>query len=84
MLLGFDLDQIPVVHQFADQGIDLAQTERGLWTTLQIATYETIFVYTHLESGSTSFIDDHGAVLFGQRENAQDTRARPLRLAGYR
>jgi hypothetical protein len=24
LLLGFDLDQITVVHQFADQGIDLA------------------------------------------------------------
>jgi hypothetical protein len=82
LLLGFGLDQITVVHQFADQGIDLPQTERGLGTTLKIATHETIFVHAHLQGGGTSFIDGRGAVLFGQRENAQD--ARLLRLAGYR
>jgi len=72
LLLGFGLDQITVVHQFADQGIDLAQTERGLWTTLKVATHETIFVYAHLEGGSASFLDGSGAVLFGEGENAQD------------
>src|SRR5215472_1471897 len=66
------MDQITVVHQFADQGIDLAQTERGLGTTLKVATHETIFVHAHLEGGRASFIDGRGAILFGERENAQD------------
>ena len=72
MLLGFGMDQITVVHQFADQGIDLAQTEGGLGTTLKVATHETIFVHAHLEGGGASFIDGSGAVLFGEGENAQD------------
>src|SRR6266446_10595013 len=66
------MDQITVVHQFADQGIDLAQTERGLRTTLKVAPHETIFVHAHLEGCSASFIDGCGAELFGERENAQD------------
>ena len=66
------MDQITVVHQFADQRIDLAQTEGGLRTTLKVATHETIFVHAHLQGGRTSFIDGSGAVLFGERENAQD------------
>src|ERR1039458_6417528 len=66
------MDQITVMHQFADQGIDLAQTERGLRTTLKVATHETIFVHAHLEGCSATFIDGSGAVLFGERENAQD------------
>ena len=66
------MDQITVVHQFADQGIDLAQTEGGLWTTLEVATHETIFVHAHLEGCRASFIDGRGAIFFGERKNAQD------------
>ena len=72
MLLGFGMDQITVVHQFADQGIDLAQTEGGLRATLEVAPHETIFVHAHLEGGRASFIDSSDAILFGKRENAQD------------
>ena len=72
MLLGFGMDQITVVHQFADQGIDLAQTERGRGTTLEVAPHETIFVHAHLEGCRASFIDGSDAILFGKRENAQD------------
>src|SRR5882724_1651569 len=66
------MDQITVVHQFTDQGIDLAQTQGGLWTTLEVATHETIFVHAHLEGCRASFIDGRGAIFFGERENAQD------------
>src|SRR3989442_4966227 len=66
------MDQIPVVHQFADQGIDLAQTEGGLRSTLEVAAHETIFVHAHLEGCRASFIDGSGAILFCERENAQD------------
>src|SRR5258707_10415854 len=66
------MDQITVVHQFADQRIDLAQTEGGLRTTLQVAAHETIFVHAHLESCRASFIDSGSAIFFGERENAQD------------
>src|SRR6201987_6202733 len=65
-------DLITVVHQFANQGIDLAQTEGGLRPTLKIATHETIFVHAHLQGSGTSFIDGRGAVVLGQREHAQD------------
>src|SRR5579862_1761218 len=66
------MDQITVVHQFADQGIDLAPTEGGLQTTLKVATHETVFVHAHLEGCRASFIDGGDAILFGERENAQD------------
>src|SRR3989442_2289962 len=66
------MDQITVVHQFADQGIDLTQTQGGLRTTLKVATHETIFVHAHLEGCRASFIDGRGAILFGERKNAQD------------
>src|SRR5262252_6516751 len=66
------MDQITVVRQFADQGIDLAQAEGSLRTTLEVAPHETIFVHAHLEGCRTSIIDGRGAVLFSQRENAQD------------
>src|SRR5882724_5475664 len=66
------MDQITVVHQFTDQGIDLAQTQGGLWTTLQVATHETIFVHAHLEGCRASFIDGSGAMLFCECENTQD------------
>src|SRR5207245_5101837 len=72
LLLGFGMDQITVVHQFADQGIDLTQTQGGLRTTLKVATHETIFVHAHLEGCRASFIDGRGAILFGERKNAQD------------
>src|SRR5438876_1381567 len=66
------MDQITVVHQFADQGIDLAQTEGGLGTTLEVATHETVFVHAHLEGCRASFIEGSGTILFGEGENAQD------------
>src|SRR6266849_8204072 len=66
------MDQITVVHQFADQRIDLAQTEGGLADNAQVAAHETIFVHAHLESCRASFIDGGSAIFFGERENAQD------------
>jgi hypothetical protein len=72
LLLGFGVDQITVMHQFANQGIDLAQTQGGLWTTLEVATHETVFVHAHLEGCRASLIDGSGAILFGERKNAED------------
>src|SRR5262252_1432065 len=66
------MDQITVVHQFADQGIDLAQAERSLRATLEVAPHKTIFVHAHLEGCRTSFIEGGDAIFFGERENAQD------------
>ena len=40
--LGFDIDEIAVLSQFADQRIDL--TERQLWAALQITADEAIFI----------------------------------------
>ena len=68
------MDQLTVVDQFADQRVDLAQTEGGLRTTLQVAAHETIFVHAHLEGCGASFIDGGRAIFFGEREDARMRR----------
>ena len=71
-LLGFVIDEVAVLHQFADQGIDLVQAEWGLRTTFQIAADEAVFMHAHFERGGAGFIDCRGAVLLGQGQHAQD------------
>src|SRR5579872_6027215 len=60
------------MHQLADQRIDLLQAEWSLWATFQIAANEAIFLNSHVQRGGAGFLDGSPAVLFGQRENAQD------------
>jgi len=57
------------VHQFADQGIDLAQSQLG--TALEIATHKTVLVHTHLESSCASILHRRSSELLGQREHAE-------------
>src|SRR6202140_2169917 len=71
-LLGSVVDEVAVLHQFADQRIDLLQTEWGLRAAFQIAADEAVFLNSHVQRSGAGFIDRHGAVLLGQGENAQD------------
>src|ERR1035438_5940204 len=79
-LLGFVVDEVAVLHQLADQGIDLVQTQWSLRAAFQIAADEAIFLHSHVERGGASFIDRRGAVLLGQGENAQDAAHSDLAL----
>src|SRR6266702_3442711 len=72
-LLSSVVDEVAVLHQLADQGIDLLQTEWGLRAAFQIAADETVFLHSHFQRSSAGFIDRRGAVLLGQREDAQDS-----------
>jgi len=64
------MDEIAIVNEFANEGIDLPQRE--LWTALEIATDQAIFVHSPLEGSGAGILDRSRAELFGQREHAQD------------
>jgi hypothetical protein len=66
------IDEIAVLHQLANEGIDLLQTEWGLGAAFQIATNEAIFLDTHFERGGAGFIGCGRAVLLRQRQDAED------------
>ncbi len=59
------VDEIAVLHEFADQGIDLLQTEWGLRTAFQIAADEALFLDAHLQRSGTGFLGGGRAVLLG-------------------
>jgi hypothetical protein len=58
------VNQIAILHQLADEGIDLLQTEWGWWATLQIAADEAIFLNSHVQRGGASFISGCRAIFF--------------------
>jgi len=64
-LLGSVVNKVAVLHQFADQGIDLLQTQWGLWAALQIAADKAVFLHSHVQRGCAGFIDRGGAVFLG-------------------
>ena len=66
------IDEVAILHQFADQGIDLLQTEWGLWTALPIAADEAVFLHSHLQRGSAGFVHSCRAILLGSGEDAED------------
>jgi len=55
-----------LLHQFADEGIDLLQTERGLRTAFQIAAHEAVFHNAYLQRGSTSLIGGAAPYFFAK------------------
>jgi PAS domain-containing protein len=79
-LLGFVVDEVAVLHQLADQGIDLLQTEWGLGAAFQIAADKAIFLDSHFQRSGAGLIDRRGAVLLSQRKNAQDAAHTDLAL----
>jgi hypothetical protein len=66
------INKVAVLHQLANQGIHLLQTEWGLRVALQIAADKAVFLHSHLQRSGAGFIDRGCAVLLGQGENAQD------------
>ena len=50
----------------------MLQTEWGLRAALQIAADKTVLLHSHVQRGGAGFITRRGAVLLGQRENAQN------------
>jgi hypothetical protein len=59
----FVIDEIAILHEFADERIDLLQAEWGLGATFQIAAHEAIFLDAHLQRSSAGFLE---------RENPED------------
>jgi hypothetical protein len=75
------LDEVAILSQFADQWIDLPQTERGLRTALQIAAHEAIFGNAQLQRRRASTVAGRAAILLGQLKNALDAAHSEFALA---
>jgi hypothetical protein len=69
-LLGSEVDEIAVVDQFANERVDLPQSE--LWGTFEIAPNEAVLMHSYFESGGAGVLDRGGTELLGQREHAQN------------
>jgi hypothetical protein len=69
-LLGFEVDEIAVLDQFANERVDLPQGK--LWATFEIATNEAEFMHAHFQSNRAGIFDRGGAELLGQGEDAED------------
>jgi len=57
------LDQVAILSQFADEWIDLSQSERSLWTALQIAAHEAILGDAQFQCRRTSTVTSRAAIL---------------------
>ena len=71
-LLGFLLNQIAVLEQIANQGIDLLQAHGSRRAVLEVVSDEAILVHSHLQNHGTSFIHRRCTKLFSQSEHALD------------
>jgi hypothetical protein len=72
LLLHTLLNEFAVVHQFADQGIDLLQAQWSLRMSFQIAAHEAIFVHLQFEGGGAGFLDGGQSELLGQGQHSQN------------
>jgi hypothetical protein len=59
------VDEIAVLHEFADKRIDLVQRERELRTALEIAANKAILVHSQLQGSRTGIIDHRRAEPLG-------------------
>jgi hypothetical protein len=75
------LNEVAVLEQIADQGIDLLQAQGSGWTVLEVMFEEAVLVDTHLQSQGTGLVHGRWAELFGQSEHALDTANRDRALA---
>src|SRR5712691_1083509 len=71
-LLASVVNEVAILDQLADQGIDLLQAQWGLRTALEIAPDKLVLVHSYFEGDGTSIVDRGGTELLGQGENAQD------------
>jgi hypothetical protein len=75
------LDQVAILGQFADEWIDLPQTERSLRAALQIAAYEAVLGNAQLQRRRTGIIASRAAILLDQLEDALDATDSEFTLA---
>src|SRR5208282_4909490 len=79
-LRGFLFNQIAVLDQLADQGIDLLQAQGDGRTALEIVPDKAVLVDSHLQRYRASLIDRRDAKFFGHGQHALDATDRGLAL----
>ena len=70
------MDQVAILGQFADQGVDLPQVQWDLLAALQIAAHELVLAHAQLKRCCAGLVASCTAVLVGKRahaHNAADT-----------
>ena len=50
------LNQVAILAELANEWIDLSQSERSLWTALQIAAYEAILGHAQFQRRRTGTV----------------------------
>src|SRR5277367_44406 len=75
------LDQVAILAEFADEWIDLSQSERSLWTALQITAHEAILGNTQFQRRRAGVLASHAAIPLDQLENALDAAHSEFALA---
>src|SRR5271166_5960905 len=75
------LDQVAILAEFADEWIDLSQSERSLWTALQITAHEAILGNTQFQRRRAGVLASHAAIPLDQLENALDAAQSEFALA---
>ena len=79
LLLNLEVDEIAILGQFANEGVDLAESQ---WRPpFQIAADETVIMDVEFECRGGGILDGGDTVFFGQGEQAQDTADGRLTLA---
>ena len=72
---------VAVVGELADERIDLAEREGRGGVALEVAADEAVGGGAELEGGGAGVVDDGGAVLLGQGEDAEDAADAGLAVA---
>src|SRR5579863_836403 len=80
LLTSSIFDEIAVQRELADQWINLTQTQRQLRVVLQVAAHEVVFARACFQGHGAGVIGGSNAVLFGQRQHAQDAAHRNLTM----
>ena len=75
------LDQVAILGQFADERIDLSQTEWRLRAALQIAAHEAILGNAEILRRCAGIFASRAAILLGQLQNALDATHSEFALA---
>src|SRR5437016_10082963 len=70
LLLKFDVNEIAVVRQLTDEGIDLTQGE--LWAAFQKAADKAVFVDPQLQGCSAGILNGSNAEFLGEGEHSKD------------
>ena len=79
--MGSLLDQVAILHQFADERIDLAQTQRSLRAALQAASHEAVLGHAQLQGQGAGLVGGRAAILLDQREHALNAARSKLGLS---